>query len=78
MERKLVLLLVYLLVGIGILTAQTSQVTGMVKSSEDGLPIIGATVLIQGTSQGTVTDADGKFVITNVPSSAKTISHNKM
>jgi tonB-linked outer membrane protein, susC/ragA family len=73
MERKLVLLLVYLLVGIGILTAQTSQVTGMVKSSEDGLPIIGATVLIQGTSQGTVTDADGKFVITNVPSSAKTL-----
>ena len=45
MERKLVLLLTYLLVSIGLLTAQISRVTGIVKSADDGEPIIGATIL---------------------------------
>ena len=39
------LLLTYLLVSVGLLTAQISRVTGVVKSAEDDLPIIGATVL---------------------------------
>lgn len=73
MERKIVLLLTYLLVSIGLLTAQISRVTGVVKSAEDGEPIIGATILVEGTSIGTVTDMDGKFEITNLPSSAKTM-----
>lgn len=73
MERKIVLLLAYLLVSIGLLTAQISRVTGVVKSAEDGEPIIGATILVEGTSIGTITDMDGKFVISNLPSSAKTL-----
>lgn len=73
MERKLVLLLTYLLVSIGLLTAQISKVAGVVKSADDGEPIIGATILVEGTSMGTVTDMDGKFEITNLPSSAKTM-----
>lgn len=74
MERKIVLLLAYLLVSIGLLTAQISRVTGVVKSAEDGEPIIGATILVEGTSIGTITDMDGKFVISNLPSSAKTMA----
>ena len=73
MERKIVLLLTYLLISIGLLTAQISKVTGVVKSADDGEPIIGATILVEGTSIGTVTDMDGKFEITNLPSSAKTL-----
>ena len=61
MERKIVLLLTYLLISIGLLTAQISKVTGVVKSADDGEPIIGATILVEGTSIGTVTDMDGKF-----------------
>jgi len=33
---------------------------------------IGASILVNGTTLGTITDIDGKFTITNVPSSAKT------
>lgn len=73
MERKLVLLLTCLIASIGLMTAQISQVTGIVKSAEDGEPIIGATILVEGTSIGTVTDLDGKFIISNLPSSAKTL-----
>ncbi|KDS17268.1 cna B-type domain protein [Bacteroides fragilis str. 3725 D9 ii] len=54
------------------MTAQTSRVTGLVTSEEDGQPVVGASILVNGTTLGTITDIDGKFTITNVPSSAKT------
>jgi len=38
-------------------------VTGTVTNANDGLPLIGATVLVKGTSTGTVTDIDGNFSI---------------
>lgn len=63
----------FLFIGIGLVTAQVSKVTGVVTSEEDGLPVVGASVLVKGTTVGTVTDMDGKFTLTNVPSSAKTL-----
>ena len=41
--------------------AQSLQVSGTVVSKSDGLPVIGATVLELGTTNGTITDFDGKF-----------------
>ena len=73
MEKRLMLLMAYLMIGIGLATAQVSKVTGLVISEEDGLPVVGASVLVKGTTVGTVTDIDGKFTINNVPSSAKTL-----
>lgn len=62
-----------LFIGIGLVNAQISKVTGKVTSSEDGLPVVGASVLVKGTTVGTVTDIDGNFILTNVPSSAETL-----
>ncbi len=59
MKRKLVLFLTLFFVGVGFIAAQT-QVRGIVVD-ETGEPVIGATIQIKGTSQGTVTDADGNF-----------------
>ncbi len=73
MKRKLMLLLTCLFVGIGLVTAQITKVTGTVISEEDGLPVVGASILVKGTTVGTVTDMDGKFTLSNVPSSAKTL-----
>ena len=67
------LLLACLFVGIGLVTAQTQKVTGVVISEEDGQPVVGASVLVKGTTQGTITDVDGNFNLSNVPSSAKTL-----
>ena len=77
MKRKLMLLLACLFVGIGLVTAQTQKVTGVVISEEDGQPVIGASVLVKGTQIGAITNVDGDFTLLNVPSSAKTlqISH---
>lgn len=70
MKRKLMMLLSCVFVCIGLATAQSSKVTGLVISKDDGQPIIGASILVVGTSVGTITDIDGKFTIENVPSSA--------
>ena len=73
MKRKLMLLLACLFVGIGLVTAQTQTITGVVISEEDGQPVIGASVLVKGTQLGTITGVDGDFTLPNVPSSAKTL-----
>ncbi|MEG1587526.1 MAG: SusC/RagA family TonB-linked outer membrane protein [Bacteroidales bacterium] len=41
--------------------AQNHVVSGTIISSEDGEPVIGASVIVKGTTIGTVTDFDGKF-----------------
>ena len=58
-------------IGIGIVTAQTQKVTGVVIADEDGHTVVGASVLVKGTSIGTVTDIDGNFTLPNVPMTAK-------
>ena len=50
MKRKLMLLLACLFVGIGLVTAQTQKVTGVVISEEDGQPVVGASVLVVSSS----------------------------
>lgn len=73
MKRKLTLLLACLLTGIGLVIAQTPRkVTGTIIGEEDNEPVVGASVLVKGTTVGTTTDIDGKFTINNVPSSART------
>ena len=67
------LLISCLVVWVGMVNAQTLKVTGTVTSSEDGLPVVGASVLVKGTTVGTVTDIDGNFNIPNVPENAKTL-----
>ena len=59
MKRKLTMFLSLFFLGMGILTAQT-QIRGTVVDVA-GEPVIGATIQIVGTSQGTVTDFDGNF-----------------
>jgi TonB-linked SusC/RagA family outer membrane protein len=59
MNKKLTMFLALFFIGIGIVTAQT-QVRGTVVD-EIGDPVIGATIQIKGTTQGTVTDIDGNF-----------------
>jgi len=71
--RKLTFLLACLfLVGVGLVNAQSKSISGNVFSVDDGQPVIGATVMVKGTTVGTITDTDGKFKI-NVPGNQKTL-----
>ena len=59
--RKLIFILLSAL-GAQAALAQSITVSGVV-SGDDGFPVIGAGVLVQGSDKGTVTDADGKYTI---------------
>ena len=63
MKRKITLVFAALFLSIGAALAQTT-VSGTVTSSDDGEPVIGASVMVKGTKTGTVTDIDGHFELT--------------
>lgn len=62
MEKRLMMFIACVFLNLGMALAQT-HVSGVVTSSEDGSPIIGASVKIVGTTSGTVTDIDGNFAL---------------
>lgn len=63
MKNKLKLLLVLLICLVQVSMAQERLVTGIVSDAADGLPLPGVSVMIKGTTQGTATDAKGKYSI---------------
>lgn len=73
MGKRIVLFLMCLLVVIGHLSAQVTKMSGIVLSKDDGLSVVGASVLIQGTTHGTITDVDGKFVLDNIKPTDKKV-----
>ena len=60
MEKRLMMFLVGLFLSLGTALAQT-EISGTVVSTDDGQPVVGASILVSGTQTGTVTDVDGKF-----------------
>jgi TonB-linked SusC/RagA family outer membrane protein len=71
--KKISLLLAFLgFIGLQVVFAQTRTITGSVTSADDGSSIPGASVVVKGTTLGTVTDMDGKFSL-KVPTTGKTL-----
>lgn len=62
MVRRIVLSLIAVLAVFALASAQNRRISGTVADAE-GKPIPGATVIVDGTSVGTTTGADGSFVI---------------
>ena len=51
---------------VAIVAQQGKTITGVVMDSQES--IIGANVMVKGTTNGTITDLDGNFMLSNVPS----------
>ena len=68
---KNILLVFGLIFGLGSLTAQ-STITGTV-TSEEGTPLEYAQIYLLGTTKGTTTDRDGKYMLTRVPDGEYTL-----
>ncbi|MCM1356002.1 MAG: SusC/RagA family TonB-linked outer membrane protein [Staphylococcus sp.] len=69
--RKIMLFCAFLLLAVVNASAQNVRVTGQVLSAEDDLPLIGATVRVQGTSIAAATDANGEFTLSGLPAANK-------
>jgi iron complex outermembrane receptor protein len=58
-----VMLVLLFIWGISTAMAQSGTVQGTIVDASDGSPLPGATVLVKGTTNGTVTDMNGKYSI---------------
>ncbi len=72
MNHKTISLL-FILTLSGQLFAQRGTITGQITDSDNGDPLIGANVLIKGTTLGAATNVEGYYTIQNVPVGAVTI-----
>jgi TonB-linked SusC/RagA family outer membrane protein len=72
MKKVTILLLLFVFCGISFLQAQTVQISGTVISSEDNLPIPGVSVVVRGTTIGTITDFNGNYRL-SVPADAQAL-----
>lgn len=63
-NSKLFILTIVFCLGLNSISlSQTQEVSGVVISGEDNLPLPGVSILVKGTTTGTVTDIDGKFAL---------------
>jgi len=69
MRRLALILSIFVLLGANALYAQTKTITGTVTGSEDGEPIPGVSVVVRGTTIGTITRVDGTYSL-SVPEDA--------
>jgi len=69
--KRLTFVLACFFISTGLAIAQSKQVTGKVVD-ESGEVVVGASVVVKGTTTGTITDVNGKFSL-SVPSSAQTL-----
>lgn len=71
--RRVTSLLIVLVLSIEAFAGDTGKLAGTVVDAATKEPLIGASVLVIGTSLGAATDMDGHFVILNVPPGSYTL-----
>jgi outer membrane receptor protein involved in Fe transport len=77
--RAVLAVLVLLCVGATIAWgATTGAISGMVTDAQTGEAVVGVTVMVVGTSLGASTDADGRYMIINVPVGTYTVQFSSV
>ncbi len=73
MKKLLLLIVLFVFVGTSALWAQARVITGTVTSAVEGEgPITGVSVVVKGTTVGTITDVNGNYSV-SVPEGATTL-----
>ncbi len=73
MKQKLLIFFLFGLFALNNAFAQNRKITGVVTGADDGLPLPGVSVMVQGTKIGTLTDGDGRYNL-NMPATGSVIS----
>ncbi|WP_109831858.1 SusC/RagA family TonB-linked outer membrane protein [Reichenbachiella versicolor] len=64
--------MLFLFLGVTLSTKAQNKISGKVKDASDGSTVTGATVVVKGTTTGTITDIEGDYSF-SVPSDAETL-----
>jgi hypothetical protein len=73
MKTKIVILAIVMMAMASVQALPTRTITGKVTSAGDGSPLPGVNVALKGTTNGTVTNAEGKYSITVPDQNAKLV-----
>lgn len=65
--KRLIFTVCLFIMSMQLINAQTKQISGTVKSSDDGMGMPGVSVVIKGTTSGTSTNIDGEYSIEAEP-----------
>ena len=65
--KKLIFTLLFSLFAM-VFNIYAQSISGSITDSEDGLPLAGVNIIVQGENRGAVSDFDGNFTITNFES----------
>ncbi|NOU59546.1 SusC/RagA family TonB-linked outer membrane protein [Marinifilum caeruleilacunae] len=65
--KRLIFTVCLFIMSLQLINAQTKQISGTVKSSDDGMGMPGVSVVIKGTTSGTSTTIDGEYTISAEP-----------
>jgi outer membrane receptor protein involved in Fe transport len=63
----ILIVLISLMTSAGSFAGVTGKITGVIKDKDTGEPLIGANVIVEGTSRGAAADDQGRYVIINMP-----------
>ena len=75
MKKKYFFSLLFLIcTSVSQIVAQTGIIKGTITDANEGSTLPGATVLIEGTTVGTVTDVDGVYLLNNVPTGNQVVT----
>ncbi len=72
MKKIMLFFAVGLFMAVQLLYAQTRDITGVVTNTDDGSTVPGASIVVQGTTLGTITNMDGEFSL-KVPDDARAL-----
>nr|WP_319397988.1 TonB-dependent receptor [uncultured Carboxylicivirga sp.] len=75
MRQLLIYLSLVLFISTGSVWAQTTTLTGTITDKSNGEPMIGVTILVKGTTVGTVTNIDGAYNL-QVPTDAQVLVYS--
>lgn len=64
--KKFLRLIFLILVQTSVLLSQTGKIAGLITDAQTGEHLVGANVLVQGTSMGAAADVNGRYVILNL------------
>lgn len=73
MKQKLLIFFLFTVFSLQNAFAQNRKITGRVTGADDGQPLPGVSVMVQGTKIGTLTDGDGQYTL-SVPSDGGTLA----
>jgi outer membrane receptor protein involved in Fe transport len=65
--RSILFLVIVVIIPFFLYAGTTGKISGTIKDAATGEPLQGATVILEGTALGTVSDQNGRFFIINIP-----------